>query len=69
MKKSDRKQWEKAWDSFNSGIKDFLRALDMMSYLDEEDYTIDDLNQMGGRLKKLSATIERIAEDKHNVEA
>lgn len=66
MKKSDLKQREKAWDCFNSGLKAFMQSLTLMQGMSEEDYTIDDLNQMGARLHKLAATIERISERREN---
>ena len=64
MKKSDKKQYEKAWDCFNSGCVAFMKSLLLMKELKEEDFTIDNLNQMGGRLTKVATTISRIYEEK-----
>ncbi len=66
MKKSDKKQYEKAWDCFNEGWTAFMSAMLLMDELDESDYSIDDLNQMGGRMLKLAATINRIYDDKRD---
>jgi hypothetical protein len=43
-----------------------MQSLKLMQGMSEEDYTIDDLNQMGTRLHKLARTIERISERREN---
>lgn len=42
MKKSDKKQYEKAWDCFNEGWKAFMSAMLLMDELDESDYSIQE---------------------------
>ncbi len=68
MKKSDQKQWDKAWESFNSGMSAFSKSIVTMQKLEETDYSIDDLTRLGSQLKKIAVTIDRVVERKEYIE-
>jgi hypothetical protein len=65
MKKSDRKQYDDAWLSFHVSMDGFMRALVELQKLGDNDFTVDDLNQISGRIDKITKTVNRIVESKN----
>ena len=62
MKKSDKKQFENAWENFYIKTKNLMDSLDSICNMQDEDFTVDDLNQISNNIDKLTKTIKRVGE-------
>lgn len=62
LKKSDQKQYDKAWAKFHSAMDALVCAVMSLQDLTDYDFTVDDLNQFSMRIEKLATTLTRIRE-------
>ena len=62
MKKSDKKQHEKAKEKFYKSMKEYFEGLKLIEPLDDEEFTTDDYNQLSSAVEKLTKTVRRIGE-------
>ena len=66
MKTSDKKKYEKAWETYYTETGNLIVSLDTINNLPEKELRVDEINQISTCVGKMSKVINRIC-DCHNV--
>ena len=62
MKKSDKKQYEKAWEGYLAETKDLIVSLDTLIELPECELRVEEINSITMSVGKLAKSVRRVCE-------